>query len=386
MPPSHVCGSGSARTDCPRSNCGLSHGRAAVVLAATSYLVNTQQGASETGNNLEPRAASPAVADPGVPGLASSSGGAVVAAPTADDALLADILTRGEKAEGSGASGSALLITALLFVGLGGFQWGWRSVVLTAAAIGIHELGHVLAMRVFGYKNVRMLFVPLFGGLATGEPRELDATKNALVALAGPACGLAVAAAAGVAALWAGAPAWLVQFAWVSLMLNVFNLLPFVPLDGGQFANDTLFSRWPVLELAFRLLAIVALGVLAWALGAWLLGALAGFMAITTPVVFRRACAIRDARRDPVWQTRPLDREAVAALRGIVATMFKGVAAEKYQAKLAQHAHGVWLEIRKRFPGPGRTIGLLGGYLVLLFVIVPLLGIFLVRALPRPTF
>jgi Zn-dependent protease len=348
--------------------------------------VNTQQGASETGNNLEPRAASPAVADPGVPGLASSSGGAVVAAPTADDALLADILTRGEKAEGSGASGSALLITALLFVGLGGFQWGWRSVVLTAAAIGIHELGHVLAMRVFGYKNVRMLFVPLFGGLATGEPRELDATKNALVALAGPACGLAVAAAAGVAALWAGAPAWLVQFAWVSLMLNVFNLLPFVPLDGGQFANDTLFSRWPVLELAFRLLAIVALGVLAWALGAWLLGALAGFMAITTPVVFRRACAIRDARRDPVWQTRPLDREAVAALRGIVATMFKGVAAEKYQAKLAQHAHGVWLEIRKRFPGPGRTIGLLGGYLVLLFVIVPLLGIFLVRALPRPTF
>lgn len=41
-------------------------------------------------------------------------------------------------------------------------------------------------MRLSGYKNVRMLFIPLFGGLATGEPRELDATKNALVALAGP--------------------------------------------------------------------------------------------------------------------------------------------------------------------------------------------------------
>lgn len=306
-------------------------------------------------------------------------------ARTADDRLLEEIRARGERAPGAGNSSPMLLLTAVLFIGLGGFSWGWRSVLYIAVAIGLHELGHVIAMRLFGYKNVRMLFLPFFGGLATGEPHELDATKNALVALAGPAFGVATAALAGMLALLLGAPLWLVQFAWVSLFLNAFNLLPLVPLDGGQFANDALFSRFPVLELVFRLLAIAGLGWLAWSSQAWLLGLLAVFMLITTQTAFRRACLIRDARRDPVWQTRPLDRDAVAALRGIVTRIFRGVSPEKLEPKLPEHVHGVWLEIRKRFPGPGRTVALLGAYFALCFVAVPVIGILLATFLPRPT-
>jgi Zn-dependent protease len=301
-----------------------------------------------------------------------------------DDALLADVLARGERAGSGDSSTSMLVITAVLFIALGGVSWGWRSVVFLAVAIGLHELGHVLAMRIFGYKNVRMLFLPFFGGLATGEPRELDATKNALVSLAGPAFGIATAALAGGLAWLSGGTPWLVEFAWVALVLNAFNLLPIVPLDGGQFTNDTLFSRFPVLELAFRLLAIVVLGWFAVKGEMWLLGIVAFFMLLGTPVSFRRAQLIRDARRDPSWQTRPLDRGAVADLRTIVAGTFKGVAPEKYQSKLAGHVHGVWLEIRKRFPGPGRTVALLAGYAALTFLVVPALGILFAMLLPRP--
>jgi Zn-dependent protease len=270
------------------------------------------------------------------------------------------------------------------FIALGGLSWGWQTVIFLAVAIGLHELGHVLAMRFFGYKNVRMLFLPFFGGLATGEPRELDATKNALVALAGPAFGIATAAFAGALAWQLGAPQWLVEFAWVSLTLNAFNLLPIVPLDGGQFTNDTLFSRFPVLELIFRLLAIAALGWMAISGQMWLLGMVAFFMLLGTPLAFRRARLIRDARRDPTWQTRPLDRHAIAALREIVTKTLQGLAPEKLQAKLPEHVHSAWLDIRKRFPGPGRTVALIAGYLAFCVILIPILAVLFAGFLPQP--
>ncbi len=302
-----------------------------------------------------------------------------------DEALLAAVQARGEDT-GKSFSPQTLVVTALLFLALGGLSWGWESVVYLAIAILLHELGHVLAMRWFGYKNVRMLFLPLFGGLATGEPRELDATKNALVSLAGPVFGLASVVVAATAAMWLENPAWLVEFAWVSLIVNAFNLLPFVPLDGGQFTNDALFSRVPVLELIFRLIAIAGLAWMTIAWETWLLGLVAFSMLLTTQFAYRRARLVRDARRDPRWQTRELDGEAVAELRAIVAKMFNGMPESKYQPKLAEHVHGVWLEIRKRFPGSGGTVALLAAYGFVSVICVPVLGMLLAYYLPRPTF
>lgn len=305
--------------------------------------------------------------------------------PPDDEALLAAVVARGEGTPKSAGSG-VLIVTVLLFVALGGLNWGWESVLFIAIAVALHELGHVIAMRIFGYKNVRMLFVPLFGGLATGEPRELDAGKNALVALAGPLFGLLTAGLAGAAAYALGSAPWLVEFAWVSLGLNILNLVPFVPLDGGQVANEALFSRYPVLELLFRLLAIAALGWLSWSSQAWLLLALVAFMLLVTPISYRRARVVRDARRDPSWQTRPLDREAVARLRELVPGLFPGVAPQKFAAALPVHVHGLWLGIRKVFPGPGKTVALLGAYLFTALIFAPGLAVFFARCLPKPAF
>jgi Zn-dependent protease len=307
------------------------------------------------------------------------------APPTSDEALLAAVTARGE-ATSTRASSTTLLITAGLFLAFGGLRWGWTSVAFLAIAIAIHELGHVLAMRLCGYKNVRMLFIPLFGGLAQGQPQELDATKNALVALAGPALGIASAALAGLTALAFGSPEWLVTFAWISLGLNAFNLAPLVPLDGGQFTNDALFSRHPLLELLFRLAAVAVLGWFAFNARDWLLGALMLLMLISASPAYRRACLVRDARLDPLWQTRPLDLEAVATLREKVETLFKNAPKTAYEPKLPEHVHGLWMEIRKRFPGPGRTVALMAAYLFLCAVAVPAVAFFFLFYLPRPAF
>ena len=302
-----------------------------------------------------------------------------------DDALLLAVAARGESSA-TKSNGGQLIATVLLFVALGGLSWGWRSVVFIVLAVALHEIGHVIAMRLCGYKNVRMLFVPLFGGLATGEPRELDAAKNALVALAGPLFGLLTAAAAGGLAYGLGSAPWLVTFAWVSLGLNAFNLIPFVPLDGGQVANETLFSRYPVLETIFRLLAIVGLGCLAWRGEMWVLGALVVFMLITTPTAYRRARIIRDARLDSAWRSRALDRDSVGRLREMVAQQFGDVAPQKYERALPDHVHSMWLGIHKKFPGPGRTVALLGAYAFTVVILAPAIAVFLVRCLEQPTF
>lgn len=287
-----------------------------------------------------------------------------------DEELLQAVLARGENAASKQSSISLLLVTAVLFLGLGGLRWGWQTVVYLAIAVSLHEIGHVIAMRIFGYKNVRMLFLPLFGGLATGQPRELDATRNALVSLAGPVFGLLTALLAGIVAPFVNQPSWVIHFAWVSVILNGFNLIPLMPLDGGQFTNDALFSRHPVLELVFRVLAIAGLGWMAFTMDIWTLGIIAGFMLMTTGVAFRRAKLIRDARRDPAWQTRELDLTTIVLLREMVTQVFIKVAPGKYQKALPEHVHGLWLEIRKRFPGPGVTVGLMFGYLACLIAVV----------------
>ena len=303
--------------------------------------------------------------------------------PISDLQLHAKVIARDESIGGNGNWMGLLWLTGILFFGFGGLQWGWEMIGGLVIAIFLHEMGHVIAMRAFGYKNVRMLFLPFLGALTAGEPRELDATRNALIALAGPAFGLMTVVATIVVGGFLGSAAWLVEFAWVALFLNAFNLIPFVPLDGGQLANDTLFSRYPVLELSFRVVAIIGLVWLTFAMEMWLFGIVPLFMAISTPYSYRRACAAQAARRDPSWQTRPLDVETVGLLRAEVVKIFRSVPVEKYEKKLPEHVHGLWLEIRKRFPGPGRTVALLLGYL-LTCSSVPFIAVYLIRTLGRP--
>ncbi len=329
---------------------------------------------------LASQAAPVSSAPPGLPPLSSGP-----APSAADEALLAAVVSRGEGVAQNSNHG-VLLITAVLFIAAGGLQGGWESVLFTLIAVALHELGHVLAMRFFGYKNVRMLFIPFFGGLATGQPRELDAGKNALVALAGPLFGLLTAGAAAALAYALGSSPWLVKFAWVSVILNAFNLIPFIPLDGGQVANETLFSRYPALELTFRLIAICGLGALAWIEEMWMLSVVVVLMVIGTPTSFRRSRLVRDARRDPTWLTRPLDHAAVAQLRDLVTQQFKNVAPEKYARALPDHIHGLWLSIRKQFPGPGKTVLLLAAYAFTSLIVAPAIAFFLVRFLERPEF
>jgi Zn-dependent protease len=143
----------------------------------------------------------------------------------------------------------------------------WLLVVV--AVIVVHEAGHYLGMLLFGYRDVRMFFIPLFGAAVSGRSGGAAGWKRAVVALLGPLPGLlAGAACALICARTPEEPQPLLKScAWALLLLNGTNLLPVYPLDGGRLVQDVLFSRNRFLDAAFK----VASGLLFAGLGAMLL-------------------------------------------------------------------------------------------------------------------
>ena len=180
----------------------------------------------------------------------------------------------------------SLGLFALSFIG----SLGPRELALVIPVLLLHEAGHWLGMHLFGYRNVRLFFIPFFGAAVSGTKHAAPAWQQAIVLLLGPLPGIAL----GLVLYLALAPApehGLTSLALCLIGLNGINLAPLIPLDGGRLLDVLLFSRRPWLAVAFRLLAVAGLVATAYLIGgsAWLLGLLALGVLLGTPSRYRRA-------------------------------------------------------------------------------------------------
>jgi Zn-dependent protease len=123
--------------------------------------------------------------------------------------------------------------TMAVSIGAYALLWGWKFGVAIVLLILVHELGHVLELRRQGVPASAPLFIPFLGAVVGMKQLPADAWREAQVALAGPILG-----SAGAALVWAAGEAYdsefLVAMAFVGFFINLFNLLPIVPLDGGR--------------------------------------------------------------------------------------------------------------------------------------------------------
>lgn len=264
-----------------------------------------------------------------------------------------------------------LLASAGAFVGMGVLRWDLGYVLSFLLAIFVHEAGHVLAMRLFHYRDLRMMFIPLIGGMAGGDPEDLDAGRIAAISIAGPIVGLLGAlAAVGLGRLsgWEGFN----HFAWISLYLNLFNLLPLVPLDGGHFMNELLLSRRPRAELAFKITALVGLTVIIVASGFHLLGVVIVIMLTTVRSDYRMAVAVEALRSEPVLSGGALTEEKVAHLQAALGRLSPAALEESRRAKLPSAVWELWIKVKKLFPPRHWVAKLLGVYGFVLLVLIPL--------------
>jgi len=106
--------------------------------------------------------------------------------------------------------------------------------------ISFHEYCHILAAKKLGCETHGMFFLPMIGMVALIDDFE-DHNKEALIALAGPAGGLLLATAVCILGLIMHSPV-ILFIASICALINLVNILPINPLDGGRILKCIAFS------------------------------------------------------------------------------------------------------------------------------------------------
>jgi Zn-dependent protease len=123
--------------------------------------------------------------------------------------------------------------TALISVAAYSLFFGWTFAVGFVVLLFVHEMGHVIALRREGIKASAPMFIPFLGALITAKSLGENALAEARVGLAGPILGTIGAGACLVIGEVTNSDLFR-ALAYIGFFLNLFNLLPVVPLDGGR--------------------------------------------------------------------------------------------------------------------------------------------------------
>lgn len=152
-----------------------------------------------------------------------------------------------------------------LAVGYFFFSNNWTLVIALTAVVLFHELGHFLAMKMYNYQDLGIYFIPLVGAYASGKKHEVSQLQSAIILLAGPVPGIVVGVALHYLAPHIAndySQAFLLnRIAWILIFLNLFNLLPVYPLDGGQLLNRLFLDGS---HLISKIFIIISAGLMIW--------------------------------------------------------------------------------------------------------------------------
>lgn len=166
------------------------------------------------------------------------------------------------------------------------------------ACLVFHEYGHIKAMKYFGLKTKGIYLIPFIGGLAMSDEKINTRWQDIVISIMGPTFGLLMSLVA-LILYWLTDESFFAGLAAFNALLNLFNLLPILPLDGGHILKSISFSMNSLMGLV-ACIAGAAIGVY---LSYYFEMALLGFMLLigSVEIIFE-------------WKTRhqshllPLDR------------------------------------------------------------------------------
>ena len=148
------------------------------------------------------------------------------------------------------ASGGTMLISLVVYA----FVYGWKYAAGFIALLFVHEMGHFMAARQRGLDVGLPTFIPFIGAWIELKQLPHDAETEAWVGLGGPAVGTLGA----LLCYWMARSLeldWLLAVSYAGFFLNLFNLIPLSPFDGGRITAVLTPRIWflgvPVLVALF---------------------------------------------------------------------------------------------------------------------------------------
>jgi len=248
------------------------------------------------------------------------AGGSLLAALAVIGAKLKAILILLPKLKVLTTSGSMLVSVAAYSL-----IWGWKFALGFVALLFVHEMGHVIALRREGVKASAPLFIPFMGALVWAKSLGGNALAEARVGLAGPVLGT-IGAAACLPVAWAtGSDLW-TALAFTGFFLNLFNLLPVTPLDGGRAMAAMAPWMWFVGLAGIVVLALVFPNPII------VIIALVGAFDVYGRWTRRRR---GDANERAYYRVRPRDRALVGIVYlGLIALLVLGMDATHLQRSI----------------------------------------------------
>ncbi|MEL7580817.1 site-2 protease family protein [Pseudoalteromonas sp. D15MCD-2] len=147
---------------------------------------------------------------------------------------------------------------ALAGASVAGYAWLFsiEFALMLIACLVVHEYGHVRAMKYFGIKTKGIYLIPFVGGLAVSDDKITTRWQDVVISLMGPAFGL-ITSVLGVVLYYATEMEIFAGVAVLSALLNLFNLLPILPLDGGHVLKSISFSMRSWIGLSVCLLGVL---------------------------------------------------------------------------------------------------------------------------------
>jgi Zn-dependent protease len=266
----------------------------------------------------------------------------------------------------------------LLFFGTGLYSSTLSDLILITVVLVAHELGHFLAMNFFRYSNPKIFFLPGLGAVTSAKKSSGNAMHEAIVSMSGPIPGILIGIGLVSIYLRTGNEVYR-KASQYFLLLNLFNILPISPLDGGRFLESTILRRSPITESIFRIVTAIGLGYFAYYSSEYVLLIFSIFILISIPSAYRISEGGRQFRK---LGEIPGKYELVIKAKGIADSLFNSHKSERiYLARITsimEAGSNKLMNMRASF-------AFLLGYLVLTVYAI-LVGIAVVIPMSKPLF
>lgn len=162
------------------------------------------------------------------------------------------------------------LISMLIYLGSYAVLYGWKFAIALVYLIFVHEMGHTYAARKLKIPTSPAIFIPFIGAVVGLKEMPKNAKDEAYLAYMGPLFGLLSFLPAIPLYFYTQEPFWALVI-FLGGMINLFNLIPITPLDGGRIVAGISTKLWAiglVLLLSFSIYSVSILGFVITIVGA----------------------------------------------------------------------------------------------------------------------